>query len=98
MAPKNSKKKTTKAAPKLKAVKLNDMQRTLAGQLVEAKETGISATGWSSEGRFPTRSLQALEQSGLAKSKQKKNDEGVKETYWFPTAKTSKVLTKAANA
>jgi hypothetical protein len=77
--------------------KLNDSQRTVAEALIDTKNTGIAPSTWTGDGKFPTRTLQSLEKIGLAKSKEKKVDgTKKKEAFWFPTAKTSKVLDQQA--
>ena len=81
---------TKTAAKKPAAVKLNDVQKAAAELLVAQKENGVAPSTFT--GRFPTRTLQALEKHALAKTKAKKNAAGVKETVWFPTAKTAKAI------
>jgi hypothetical protein len=88
MASKNG---SSKSATK-NTTKLNDVQISLAKNLVSHKDDGLAASNWSGDGKFPTRTFQTLEKNGLAKPKEKKNESGKKETFWFPTAKTAKAV------
>jgi hypothetical protein len=86
---KNSKNTKTQG-PKLSGTKLD-----VAVALVDTKDTGIGPGTWNGDGKFPTRTLKALEQAGYAKSKEKKLEDGKKGTFFFPTAATQKAIDRA---
>ena len=92
---KTQKKAATKA-PTKKNTKLDGTKLEVAQALVNAKDTGIGPGTWSGTGKFPTRTLKALELGGLAKSKEKKGGDGKKAAFFFPTAATAKAIQASA--